>query len=75
MSSVPKDIGKLEKLTRVNLSRNQLVELPTEFFTLPNLRYLNLSHNNIEELHPDISDLHMLETLVSCVRALFKNLF
>lgn len=49
---------------RLNLSRNNIKELPMEFFTLPDLRYLNLSHNKLQELHPDISDFHMLEILV-----------
>lgn len=64
MTTLPKEIGKLEKLLRLNLSRNNIKELPAEFFTLPDLRYLNLSYNKLQELHPDISDFHMLEVLV-----------
>lgn len=65
LTSLPKEIAKLEKLLRLNLSRNNIKELPAEFFTLPDLRYLNLSYNKLQELHPDISDFHMLEVLVS----------
>lgn len=67
MTEIPPEIGKLEHLVRLNLSRNHLKDLPRELFTLPNLRYLNLAYNEFEELNPDISDLHMLEILVKLI--------
>lgn len=63
-------MGKLEKLTKLNLSRNKLTELPSEFFRLAELRYLNLSNNNFASVSPDISDLHMLDVLVSLARTI-----
>lgn len=57
------EIGLLEKLTRLNLSRNRINELPDEFFRLRELKYLNLSHNGLEDISADLSDLVMLEFL------------
>ena len=49
----------------MNFSHNKLTRIPDPFFRLRDLTTLNLSYNLFEELHPDISDLVMLETLVS----------
>jgi len=65
ISLIPKEIGCLEKLTRLNLCRNNLEDLPKQLFRLPELRYLNLSYNKLKELSADVSDLHSLEILVS----------
>lgn len=63
--SLPPEIGKLEKLVRLNISHNKLSVLPIDLFSLPELRHLNISHNEFAELDPDVSNLHMLEFLVS----------
>ncbi|XP_020817814.1 leucine-rich repeat-containing protein 40 isoform X5 [Drosophila serrata] len=60
---LPSEIGKLEKLMRLNVSHNKLKQLPRETYSLPELRHLNISYNEFNELDPDISDLHMLEFL------------
>ncbi|KAH8251819.1 hypothetical protein KR038_008993 [Drosophila bunnanda] len=60
---LPPEIGKLEKLMRLNVSHNKLKQLPRETYSLPELRHLNISYNQFNELDPDISDLHMLEFL------------
>lgn len=52
---------------RLNVSHNKLSHLPREIYSLPDLRHLNISYNEFKELDPDISDLHMLEFLVSRV--------
>lgn len=64
---LPPEIGKLEKLVRLNVSHNKLSQLPRAMYSLPELRHLNISYNEFVELNPDISDLHMLEFLVSWV--------
>lgn len=63
---MPKEIGLLEKLTRINLSRNKINDLPNDFFRLRELKYLNLSYNGLTDINADLSDLVMLEVLVSC---------
>ncbi|XP_045798935.1 disease resistance protein RUN1-like isoform X2 [Trifolium pratense] len=44
ISKVPKDIGKLRCLERLNLQGNKFTELPSSLSWLDNLSYLNLSH-------------------------------
>lgn len=53
----------MEKLTRLNLSRNRINELPNEFFRLRELKFLSLAHNGLEDISADLSDLVMLEIL------------
>lgn len=40
----------LNSITRIDISNNSLVELPTELFTMGNLRLLNASRNRLERL-------------------------
>lgn len=65
LTSIPPAIGTLQKLTKLNISHNKLTELPTEFFQLRDLRQLNLSHNSFVEINAGVSDMVMLEVLVS----------
>lgn len=65
LTTLPKEIGQLEKLTKLNLSRNKINELPNEFFRLRELKYLNLSYNCMIDISADLSDLVYLEILVS----------
>lgn len=53
----------MDKLTRLNLSRNRINELPSEFFRLRELKFLSLAHNGLEDISADLSDLVMLEIL------------
>lgn len=55
----------MTKLININLSQNKITSLPSEFFEFPNLKSLNLSQNDLGELHPSVSDLNMLEFIVS----------
>lgn len=64
-NELPDELGTLEKLTKGNFSHNKLSCLPESFYRLKHLNTLNLSHNQFVELNADISDLVMLETLVS----------
>lgn len=65
LTTIPPAIGTLQKLTKLNISHNKLTELPTEFFQLRDLRQLNLSHNSFTEINAGVSDMVMLEVLVS----------
>lgn len=40
----------LDSITRIDISNNSLIELPSEFFAMDNLRYLNAGRNKIERL-------------------------
>lgn len=47
----------------MNIARNKINELPSEFFRLRELKHLNLSHNGLTDISADLSDLVMLEHL------------
>jgi len=49
--------------TKLDLSRNQLSELPTEITQLANLNTLDLSENQLSELPTEITQLANLNTL------------
>lgn len=74
ISTIPKEIKYLTKLIYIDFSHNRIELLPPEFFEFPNLKHLNLSDNALKELHPSVSDLNMLEFLVSKM-LLFSNCF
>lgn len=40
----------LNSITRIDISNNDLIDLPSELFAMGNLRYLNASRNQIERL-------------------------
>lgn len=65
ITTLPDGIGALEKLSKLNLSHNKITSLPKSLFRLRELKQLNLSHNCFSQMDPDLSDLVMLETLVS----------
>lgn len=65
ITELPAEIGALDKLTKANFSHNKLTSVPEPFYRLKDLNTLNLSYNQFAELNADISDLVMLETLVS----------
>jgi len=52
-----------DKVFKLNLSKKQLKEFPTEIFQFKNLRDLNLSHNKITSLPKEIGTLENLERL------------
>jgi len=63
LSSLPPEIGKLQKLTELNLNSNQLSSLPAEIGKLENLTELNLSKNQLSSLPAEIGKLENLTEL------------
>ena len=47
---------QLTLITRVNLNKNQLTEIPLELFQLPSLQNLTLSHNKLKSLPSSSSE-------------------
>ncbi|EMO32618.1 leucine rich repeat protein, partial [Leptospira santarosai str. HAI821] len=45
LTTLPKEIGKLQNLKELNLNKNQLTTLPKEIGKLQNLKELNLVGN------------------------------
>lgn len=45
LTTLPKEIGKLQNLQELGLSGNQLITLPKEIGQLKNLRWLSLKNN------------------------------
>ena len=57
---VPRNLSSLKWL---NLSHNEVEELPLAFFQGLNLSVMDLSHNNFEKLYSQLFDLENLTTL------------
>lgn len=75
LTALPKEIGSLQKLVRLNVSHNKLTELPAELFGLGDLRQFNVSHNQMQEVDVKICDLVMLDVLVSSLDNIFEMYF
>ena len=68
LKTVPGVIGYFQNLEELNLSGNNLVELPSEIYTLKNLKVLNLGDiisggNKLQAISKDIDKLTNLEVL------------
>jgi len=61
--AIPQSVEKKEELTRLDLSKNNLKELPQELGILSNLVVLNLAHNQLEELPESFCNLTSLSNL------------
>eukprot|EP01117_Protostelium_nocturnum_P019335 TRINITY_DN8361_c0_g1_i2.p1 TRINITY_DN8361_c0_g1~~TRINITY_DN8361_c0_g1_i2.p1 ORF type:complete len:311 (-),score=115.80 TRINITY_DN8361_c0_g1_i2:27-959(-) len=57
ITSIPKEIGELNWMTRLDLSRNNLKSLPVEIYSLVELRELNLSGNQLTSLPEELGNL------------------
>lgn len=63
IKTVPKEIGLLLKLRRINLSNNQLIEVDINLSKLTQLTYLDLTNNRLTEISPKIANLSSLKEL------------
>jgi signal transduction histidine kinase len=63
LSALPADLGRLSKLSEIELNRNAFVEFPRELLDLVTLNELELSGNRITELPADITRLISLTEL------------
>jgi internalin A len=63
LTTLPREIGKLEQLVSLDLCGNDLVALPPEIGQLRCLTYLDLSHNQLAALPPELGLLTSLSTL------------
>ncbi|MCG2785759.1 MAG: leucine-rich repeat domain-containing protein [Anaerolineae bacterium] len=63
LTKLPESIGKLKRLTSLNLSYNQLTALPDSIGQLTQLQTLYLSNNQLTALPDSIGQLTQLQTL------------
>lgn len=66
---LPKEIGLLTGLIRINFNLNEIVNLPPEIGLLANMRELTISRNKIKKIPPELFSLPRLHSL-----SLYKNL-
>ncbi|CAH1266412.1 LRRIQ4 [Branchiostoma lanceolatum] len=59
LTSIPEEIGQLQKLRELRLDNNMLTQLPQAITTLPNLQYIDLSWNKIDTLPDGFSRLQL----------------
>lgn len=55
-SPLSAELGKLKTLVKLDLSNNQLAELPGELGNLASLQWLNLSHNQLTVIPPEFGN-------------------
>ncbi|KAJ6661518.1 hypothetical protein lerEdw1_014428 [Lerista edwardsae] len=64
LQALPKAVGKLTKLTNLNVDRNRLTALPAEIGGCSSLNVLSLRDNRLERLPPELArttELHVLD--------------
>jgi Leucine-rich repeat (LRR) protein len=60
LKTIPSDIGELDDLVILYLTKNKLTELPPEFGNLTSLKRLHLDSNQLTSLPPEILNLQSL---------------
>ena len=63
LTSIPKEIGELAHLEKLNLKGNHLSSLPDSIYDLDHLKELNLSSNQLIFFSPRIGSFQNLENL------------
>ncbi len=63
LRKIPREIGKLPRLSELNLENNQLKELPLEIENLTSLTTLNIKRNELKEISSGIGNLSALTIL------------
>jgi Leucine-rich repeat (LRR) protein len=63
LTDIPKEVFKLQNLTRLYLHSNQIRCIPEDIVELINLKRIDLSHNQISEIPDLITQLTKLEVL------------
>lgn len=63
LSSLPREIGNLRMMTKLDLSGNALKSLPDEIGNLTELNWLNLSQNRLESIPASMAKLTKLKEL------------
>ncbi|MCS4510849.1 leucine-rich repeat domain-containing protein [Xylophilus ampelinus] len=63
---LPKEIGRLSSLEKLNLKGNELSVLPPSIGNLSKLREFNVSDNKLEHLPAEIANLGQLERFSAC---------
>jgi len=49
LTKIPKEIGNLTNLTKLNIQNNHLIELPKEIGNLTNIIELNVQNNQLKK--------------------------
>ncbi|MCH2045600.1 MAG: leucine-rich repeat domain-containing protein [Saprospiraceae bacterium] len=62
-NDIPDVIGELTQLTKLDLSENELQELPSEILQLKNLEVLDLRYNQLSDLPEPLKKLENLKTV------------
>ena len=71
-SQLPNAVGRLQNLSRIDISGNELILLPNSVSGMINLKYINFADNKMEHFPYYIGRLPSLEIII-CNRNPFKN--
>ena len=60
---IPDDIGKINRLAKLNFENNSLLNISDQLATLPRLKDLNLRNNNLKHLPEKVANMTQLNVL------------